>query len=80
MNARELHAITSSLVALGQGDIEVMVDMATFPEDENGTVFMVEKAEVKEVQGADDSGPVGDKEPMLIIRGVVEWHEHGEPL
>ena len=64
MNVKELHAITSSLVALGQGDTEVMVDTATFPEDDNGTVFMIEKAEVKEVQGADDSGPVGETEPM----------------
>jgi len=80
MNARELHAITSSLVALGQGGVEVMVDTASFPEDENGTVFMVEKATVEDVQGADDSGPVGEKEPMLVIRGIVEWHEHGNPL
>lgn len=80
MNARELHAITSSLVALGQGDIEVMVDTASFPEDENGTILVIEKAEVEDVQGADDSGPVGGKEPMLVIRGVVDWHEHGAPI
>ncbi len=80
MNARELHAITSSLVALGQGDIEVMVDTATFPEDDNGTVMMVDKADVQEVQGADDSGPAGGTEPMLVIRGIIEWHKHGDPI
>lgn len=80
MNARELHAITSSLVALGQGDMEVMVDTATFPEDENGTVMMVEKADVQELQGVDDSGPVGETEPMLVIRGIIERHNHGDPL
>lgn len=60
------------------GDVEVMADTRTFPEDENGSVFSIEAAEIQDVQGVDDSGPVGGTEPMLVIRGIIEWHEHGK--
>lgn len=79
MNAKELHMALTAIIE-DHGDIEVMVDTATFPESENGTVMQVESVGVKQVQGTDDSGPVGDKHPMLVITGAVEWHEHGTPL
>lgn len=79
MNIKELQNILSSTLAI-HGNIEVMINTATFPESENGTVMEAVSAKVDEVQGADDSGPVGDKYPMLIIRGAVEWHEHGSAL
>jgi hypothetical protein len=79
MTAKELHGILSSVLAIS-GDVEVMVDTSTFMESENGTIFEIESAEVQDVQGADDSGPVGEAYPMLVIRGPVEWHEHGTPL
>ena len=62
------------------GDIDVMVNTATFEESENGTVFEVEAASVERVQGADDSGPVGDKYPMFVITGPMKWHAHGDQL
>ena len=79
MTVKELHALLSSVLAL-QGDLEVMVNTATFPEMESGTIMEVESATVEDVQGADDSGPVGDKYPMLVIKGAVSWHEHGSPV
>lgn len=79
MTAKELHNLLSSILAV-HGDVEVMVNTATFPESENGTIMQIRAATIKDVQGADDSGPVGGTEPMLVIEGDIEWHGHGDPL
>jgi hypothetical protein len=78
MTTKQLQKILDD--AKAYGDIEVMVNTATFDESENGTVFEAESATVELVQGTDDSGPVGDKYPMLVIKGAVEWHAHGDAL
>ncbi len=68
MTAKQLQSILA--VALSErGDIDVMIDIATFAENEAGTIIEIESAEVKRVQGADDSGPVGPKFPMLVLDG-----------
>lgn len=80
MTAKDLHKLTTDLIAAGDGDLPVMVDIATFHESENGTVFEIEAVKLRFVQGTDDSGPVGEKCPMAVITGPVEWHKHGGPL
>lgn len=79
MTIKQLQGILA-LVLHDYGDIEVMVNTATFAESENGTIFQAEAAKVESVQGTDDSGPVGRKCPMLVIKGPIEWHQHGDPL
>ena len=79
MTAKKLQEILAAAIKT-HGDIEVMVNTATFSESENGTVFEVENAKVERVQGADDSGPVGKRYPMIIITGPVEMHVHGDPI
>lgn len=76
MTTRELKELIDTAIAK-HGDVEVMVDTKTFPDSDNGTIFEISDAEVIDVQGADDSGPVGEKYPMLVIKGAMEWHEHG---
>jgi hypothetical protein len=80
MTVRELYKIAAALVSDSDGDLPVMVDTATFHESENGTVFEVGAVKLKYVQGTDDSGPVGEKCPMVVITGPIEWHAHGDPI
>lgn len=69
MTVQKLHEITGTLLAKKRGNLHVMINIATFSESENGTILEVESAEVERVQGADDSGPVGRKFPMLVLTG-----------
>lgn len=69
MTVTDLHKLTAGLIAKKQGNIDVTINFATFIENENGTILEVEAAKVERVQGADDSGPVGRKFPMLILSG-----------
>jgi hypothetical protein len=79
MTIKQMQEILSNAL-LAWGDIDVMVNTATFPESENGTIMEVDKAHVEDVQGADDSGPVGDNMTMLVIKGAIDMHEHGDPI
>lgn len=69
MTVSELNALTANLVANGKGDSEVAIDFDTFSESENGSILSVETAEAKNVQGADDSGPVGEEFPFFVLSG-----------
>lgn len=69
MTVQKLHEITAALIANKRGDIEVMIDFATFEESENGSILDIETAIVRRVQGCDDSGPVGRKHNMLVLSG-----------
>lgn len=80
MTVRELHEITSELVAKNKCDIEVAIDYFSFSESENGSILLIESAAVQRVQGADDSGPVGRKYPMFVISGDRVLHRHGDPI
>lgn len=71
MTIDKLHEITTGLVSIGKGQCEVAINLATFHESENGAIIMVDDAAMEDVQGADDSGPVGPKFPTLVIVG--EW-------
>lgn len=71
MSVNELHKITTALRAKKQGNIEVMIDFASFQENENGNILMIDDAKVKNLQGADDSGPRGKKFPMLVLSGYL---------
>jgi len=77
MTIRELHAITGALLAK-HGDDAVAIDYRTFAEDENGTILEIQSGELRSVQGADDSGPVGGQYPFLVLSGPLEWHAHGD--
>ena len=81
MTIRDLHNITTGLLAL-HGDAPVAIDFRTFaePEEPSETILEIESAEVRDVQGADDSGPVGEEFPFLVLSGPVEWHTHGNPV
>lgn len=78
MTVQQLHEITSAAIAAGQGNIEVMVNTASFYENDEGSVFEAEKAEVELVEAADDSGPTGEKYPFLVISGPVPLRERDE--
>lgn len=69
MTVSELHQLTAALIAEGKGDAEVGINIATFAEDENGTILEVEKGEFQQVQSADDSGPLEDEFPFLVLTG-----------
>lgn len=53
-------------------NMDVMIDFDTFTENENGSILPVDSAEVRNVQGADDSGPVGPRFDMLVLSGERE--------
>jgi hypothetical protein len=80
MTVSELHQLTAALIAQGQGDAEVAINFDTFAESENGSILEVEKGELRIVQGADDSGPMGKEFPFLVLSGPLEFHAHGDPL
>ena len=69
MTVNQLHEITTALRAQNQGNSEVAINHASFSENENGGILTVESAKLEHVQGADDSGPVGDKFPFLVLDG-----------
>lgn len=69
MNIDQLHKITGDLIAKKRGNLDVMINLATFTESENGTIHEIQTAKVQRVQGADDSGLVGSKIPMLVLSG-----------
>lgn len=69
MTVSELNAITADLVTNGKGDSEVGIDFDTFSESENGSILTVETAEAKDVQGCDDSGPVGEEFQFFVLSG-----------
>ena len=69
MTVNELHKITTALRAKKQGNIDVTINYATFCEHEDCTILFVDSAKVIRVQGVDDGGPVGRKEPFLVLDG-----------
>jgi hypothetical protein len=69
MTVAELHSITADLVASGKGDSEVAIDFDTFSESENGSILSVDRADARNVQGVDDSGPVGEEFPFFVLSG-----------
>lgn len=69
MTVQELHDITGKAIAKGNGNAEVAINYATFLENEVGSILTIESAQVENVQGADDGGPLGDKYPFLVISG-----------
>ena len=74
MTVNQLHKITTALRAQKQGNIEVAINHASFPNEaahlyENGAILLVGKATLQQIQGADDSGPVGRKFPFLVLDG-----------
>jgi hypothetical protein len=81
MTIRELHKLTGDLLATNADD-PVAINYRTFlePEEPSHTILEIESAEVRNVQGADDSGPVGDEYPFLVLSGPVHWHTHGDPI
>lgn len=76
MSVKELQDI----LAKADPASEVAIDFASFMESDNGTILTIESAEERNVQGADDSGPVGPKFKFLVLSGGMEWHEHGEEI
>lgn len=68
MTIKQLHEITGSLIAK-HGNDPVAINSATFAENENGDIIECDTAGIERVQGADDSGPVGRRYPMLVING-----------
>lgn len=70
MSIEELHNITSGLIRQGKGDSTVAIDFATFMESENATILPIESWRHTKVQGADDSGPVGERFAFLVLSGT----------
>ena len=69
MTINELKKLIEQTIAEGHGDAEVAIDFDAFTENENGSILTVESGSYREVQGADDSGPVGEKFPFLVLNG-----------
>jgi hypothetical protein len=80
MTIKELNEITSEQIAKGQGEAEVVIDYATFIENENGNLLTIDRSRLIHAQGADDSGPVGPEFPFLVLAGQMEWHTAGGSL
>lgn len=80
MTIQKLHNITGAIIAKHGGNIDVAIDFRTFEENENGNILAVESAAMIRVQGADDSGPIGKKEPFFVLSGPVDWHAHGDAI
>lgn len=73
MTVSELSIIASDLVSQGKGDTEVAIDFDTFSESENGSILTIDRAEAREVEGVDDSSPVGDMFPFLVLSGSARY-------
>ncbi len=75
MTVQKLHELTGKLLAEKQRNIDVAINFATFSENECGSILTVESAEVVQVQGADDSGPIGRKYPFFVLSGGGHYED-----
>lgn len=86
MNIKELHQILSDLINKGHGLEDVAINKRTFNscyEDEGGVILTVEKAKIEDIETQPFEGPESEDsftEKFLVLRGEVEWHNHGDPL